>query len=225
VAVSEGESIPAATVVPLRDGPSGLETLMLRKNSKLAFGGMWVFPGGRVDDADGPGDELTVARRAAVREAREEAAVAIDAADLVAFSHWTPPRGAPRRFLTWFFLAPVHHEVDVVIDTGEIQDHGWLSPGDALARRDAGEYELAPPTWMTLRRLARAADVDAALAEARDTDPERYATRVVVDGPIVACLWEGDAGYPDGDGTRPGPRNRLILDPAGWRYEGGAATS
>jgi 8-oxo-dGTP pyrophosphatase MutT (NUDIX family) len=218
--VAVTESIPAATVVPLRNGPSGLETLMLRKNSKLAFGGMWVFPGGRVDEGDGPGDEVTVARRAAVREAIEEAAVVIDAADLVAFSHWTPPIGAPRRFLTWFFLAPVLREVDVVIDRGEIQDHGWLSPGDAIARRDAGEYELAPPTWMTLRRLARAGDVESALAEARRREPQRFATRVVVDGPIVSCLWAGDAGYGDGDGSRSGPRNRLILDPLGWRYEG-----
>jgi 8-oxo-dGTP pyrophosphatase MutT (NUDIX family) len=42
----------AATVVLLRDGDDGLETLMLRKNSRLAFGGMWVFPGGRIDDGD-----------------------------------------------------------------------------------------------------------------------------------------------------------------------------
>ena len=45
----------AATVVLLRDGSDGLETLMLRKNSKIAFGGMWVFPGGRVDPGDREG--------------------------------------------------------------------------------------------------------------------------------------------------------------------------
>ena len=43
------ELIPAATVVLLRDGADGIETLMLRKNSKIAFAGMWVFPGGRID--------------------------------------------------------------------------------------------------------------------------------------------------------------------------------
>ena len=53
-AATSGESpaIDAATVVVLRDGDEGLETLMLRRNSKIAFGGMWVFPGGRVDDTD-----------------------------------------------------------------------------------------------------------------------------------------------------------------------------
>ena len=51
-------AMPAATVVVLRDGADGPETLMLRKNSKIAFGGMWVFPGGKVDAEDwNEGDE------------------------------------------------------------------------------------------------------------------------------------------------------------------------
>ena len=33
--------VPAATVILLRSAESGPETLMLRKNSKIAFGGMW----------------------------------------------------------------------------------------------------------------------------------------------------------------------------------------
>ena len=50
--------IPASTVVLLRDGESGVEVLMLRKNSKITFGGMWVFPGGKIDAADYPGGEV-----------------------------------------------------------------------------------------------------------------------------------------------------------------------
>ena len=38
----DSELIPAATVVVLRDGDDGIETLMLRKNSKIAFGGRWA---------------------------------------------------------------------------------------------------------------------------------------------------------------------------------------
>jgi 8-oxo-dGTP pyrophosphatase MutT (NUDIX family) len=213
--------VPSATVVPLRDGPRGLEVLMLRKSSNIAFGGNWVFPGGRVDPGDGPGDELAVARRAAVREAIEEAGIVIDPDSLIPFSHWTPPDGAPRRFLTWFFLAPVREAVEVVIDMGEINDHGWLTPAEALARRDVGEYELAPPTWVTLWRLAKAPDVDAALAEARHREPERYATRVVSSEGVQVCLWAGDAGYEDSDPLRSGPRHRLLMEPSGWRIEAG----
>ena len=43
----------AATVVLLRDGPEGLEVLLTRRPSTMAFAaGMMVFPGGRVDAAD-----------------------------------------------------------------------------------------------------------------------------------------------------------------------------
>ena len=46
------ELIPAATVVLLRNTDAGPEVLMLKKNSKITFGGMWVFPGGKIDAAD-----------------------------------------------------------------------------------------------------------------------------------------------------------------------------
>ena len=53
---SGNPAIPAATVILLRDidGDGKPEVLMLRKNSKIAFGGMWVFPGGRIDPEDFP---------------------------------------------------------------------------------------------------------------------------------------------------------------------------
>ena len=49
---AETQTVFAATVILLRDSAQGMETLMLRKNSKIAFGGMGVFPGGRIDDAN-----------------------------------------------------------------------------------------------------------------------------------------------------------------------------
>lgn len=45
---------PAATVVLLRDGGTGVEALLLRRQRTSGFvPGAYVFPGGRVDDADG----------------------------------------------------------------------------------------------------------------------------------------------------------------------------
>jgi hypothetical protein len=41
---------------------------------------------------------------------------------------------------------------------------------------------------------------------------------VTVDGTMVSVYAE-DAGYHDATGAGDGPRHRLILDPAGWRYE------
>src|SRR5206468_6762221 len=197
--------------------------LMLRRSSRVAFGGMWVFPGGRVENeniaADDPGDELAAARRAAVREAKEEADVVIDGEALVTFSHWLPPPVAPKRFSTWFFIASAPHAVEVAVDNQEIHDHAWLRPADAIARRDAGEIELAPPTWVTLWRLSGVANVDAAMAEAGRAQPERFQTHIGKQDGVPTAIWHGDAAYETGDTDAPGPRHRLSMSRDGWRYE------
>jgi 8-oxo-dGTP pyrophosphatase MutT (NUDIX family) len=212
---------PAATVVLLRDRPEGPEVLMLRRNSKIAFGGMWVFPGGRVDAEDRvghDGDELGAARTAAVRESLEESGLALEAQALVPFSHWTPPPVTPKRYFTWFFIAAAP-DAAVSIDGGEIHEHDWMRPADALARRELGEIEIAPPTFVTLHELTAASDVDQALAFARSREPEHFTTVIArVDGGAVA-LWHGDAGYEDGDAERAGARHRLWMRRDGWRYE------
>lgn len=218
------EAIPAATVILLRDGDGGLETLMLRRDSKLEFaGGMWVFPGGRVDPddypPDAPDDVEAAVRVAAAREAEEEAGLVVDPAALVPFSHWTPPMVAIKRFATWFFVAEAPAGA-VTIDDGEIRDHRWVGPADLLARRDAGEVELAPPTWVSLDRLARSATVAAALTEAAAAPVEAFVTAIAKDADDhLVALWHGDAGYESGDATTPGPRHRLVMATGGWRYE------
>ena len=181
----DSELVPAATVVVLRDGDDGVETLMLRKNSKIAFGGMWVFPGGKIDnddevlDAHGDPDELATAAAAAVREAAEEAAVSLDPAGLVWFAYWVPPPVMPIRFATFFFAAR-HEEPasEVLIDDGEITEHEWMRPVDAMARRDGGEIELAPPTWMTLHRLSGFTTIADALVELEAEYPPVYETHM-----------------------------------------------
>jgi len=220
-------AIPAATVVLLRDAPDGLETLMLRRNSKLAFaGGAWVFPGGRIDPEDYPDGEVSTdddrvaqaARTAAVREAQEEAGLVVDPDGLVWFAHWTPGALAARRFATWFFMARAPAGA-VTVDDGEIHEHRWIRPAEAIARREAGEVELIPPTWMTLRLLEEHPTVEATLAAARDRDPAIYLTHIArVDGGI-ASIWQGDAAYDDLDTSKSGPRNRLLMLDDGWRIE------
>lgn len=217
------EAVQAATVVVLRDGPDGLETLLLRRNSKLGFGaGAWVFPGGRVDpidlDPQHPEDEEAAARRAAVREAAEEANLAVDPDGLVPFSHWTPPLVPMRRFATWFFLARAPG-TGVKVDGGEIVDHVWVRPASALELHVAGEVELLPPTWITLSNLAHHHDVIGALAEAAATPMPRYETRfATVEGQTVA-LYSGDAGYELSDPDAVGPHHRLWIGDLPWRYE------
>ena len=216
----EAPAIPAATVVVLRDGPGGLESLMLRKNSRLAFGGMWVFPGGRIDDADhdGTGDLIAAARNAAAREAGEEAAVVLDPEDLVHFSYWIPPPLAPKRFATWFFAARAPSE-DVSIDEGEIVHHEWMTPQEARRRRDAGEIELIAPTWVTLHTIGHYRTVAGALEGLGRRRSRRYETRIGQGEQGPVSLWHGDAGYETGDPSVPGPRHRLEITPDGYLFD------
>lgn len=213
----------AATVILLRDGAAGLETLMLRRDSKIAFGGMSVFPGGRIDPGDwaglAPDDELGAARRAAVREAREECGLAIEPDAVLHYSHWTPPPITPRRFITWFFAARAC-DGEVVIDDGEIRASAWMRPAEALQRRDEGVIELAPPTLVTLSELSRFPDVDSALAAIARRTPERFRTVIAMDEAGMVALWHGDAGYESADPRAFGPRHRLAMPKgAAWRYE------
>jgi 8-oxo-dGTP pyrophosphatase MutT (NUDIX family) len=222
-------ALPAATVVLLRDTPVGVETLMLRRDTQLAFaGGAWVFPGGRIDPEDYPGGSvaedpdvvLEAARNAAAREAREEAGLTVDPGGLVWFAHWTPPQGAgtQRRFATWFFAARAPSGT-VVVDDGEIRDHVWIRPADALRRRDAGEIMIIPPTWVTLHTLALGKTVDDLLATMAAAEPAVYVTRIGRADGVGVSMWHGDAGYDDGDADKPGPRHRLVMDDNGWRLE------
>ncbi|MFZ9398307.1 MAG: NUDIX hydrolase [Ilumatobacteraceae bacterium] len=212
------KSRPAATVVVARESSAstcGLEVLMLRRSDVGAFAGMWVFPGGRVDDSDAGESELERAASAAVREAREEVGVQVARESLVTWSHWTPPLMAPVRFTTWFFVAPWRGD-DVRIDGHEIVDHRWLAPDAALS----ASLPMAPPTIVTLHELAESA---ASVWSGRG-EPPAYVTRPAqtVDGTAV-LLWNGDAGYESGDADAAGARNRLVmLDGFGgqqWRYE------
>lgn len=225
---------PAASVVLLRAAPGGPEILYLRRNPSLAFhGGYWVFPGGRIDAADraaaGDGDaagnsdatgnsDAAAARRAAVREAHEEAGLRVPAASLAFAVHWTTPETSPIRFATWFFVAPATAGA-VETDGTEILDHQWLRPADALARQRSREIKLAAPTFALTTRLAGFRDVDSAMAAVAAWPEERLLGRLIdVDDGVVA-LYHQDAAHSGGALDVDGPRHRLWMVRSGWRYE------
>lgn len=212
----------AATVLLLRDGASGLETLMLRRNSKIVFGGMWVFPGGRIESDDWQGvdqhDDLAASRRAAGREAFEECGLSVDPDAMQPFSHWTPPATTPKRFLTWFFAARAG-EGEVAIDHGEIHESDWMSPREALRRQQVKEIELAPPTFVSLSDLARFTSVEEALGIVAARTPERFNTVIGLAEPGPVAMWHGDAGYEIADPAAEGDRHRLTMTRGGpWSY-------
>jgi hypothetical protein len=107
----------------------------------------------------------------------------------------------------------------VTVDDGEIHEHIWIRPAEAIRRRELGEIELIPPTWMTLFHLSDLPSVDAALAQAGAGEPQFYLSRIARTDDGVVVFWAGDAAYESGDVTAAGPRNRLLMLPDGWRVE------
>lgn len=233
---------PAATVILVRPAQSttggeraeGIEIFMLRRTSKAAFaGGMYVFPGGRVDPEDhfnkyaqvctGPSqaqllqakalgsdhlgfwvagiresfeeaglllaydtngdylsfaDSASAARYAAMREplhsgelslydlcAAEHLRLAVDRIHY--YNRVVTPAGRPRRFDTRFFIAEAPVGQTGVHDDIETVDSVWISPQDALAKFEAGEFGLMRITQMQLGEMAQHPTMDALLAMAR----------------------------------------------------------
>ena len=173
---------PASTVIVLRDA-NPFEILMVRRNDTVAFmAGSYVFPGGRVDEGDRPpkGERLAPAtfsdltdaeeatyRMAAVRELQEEANVYLTVDDLYPFAHWVTPEIETRRYDTRFFVSRMPAGQEAKPDESETTALEWLSPQEAIARFERREMLLPPPTWTSIRQLAKRSSVDDVIAWAR----------------------------------------------------------
>ena len=212
----------AATVVLLRDGVDGLEALMIERPDRGSFAGAWVFPGGKLEEADRGGvdePEHAIARRAGVRETHEETGLVLDPDALVTLSCWDPPPGLALRIRTWFFLAPAAAGV-LALSPDEAVAAEWVRPADAIARHGRGEFTLYPPTWVTLHGLADHADSASVLGAARLGGVQHFETvaRRGGEGPVL--LWQGDDEWdPDAAAAASGSRHRLEIGDLPWRYQ------
>jgi 8-oxo-dGTP pyrophosphatase MutT (NUDIX family) len=176
---------PAATVILLRrsgrHAEKGLQILLVQRNPEARFmPGVWVFPGGAVDSGDGDGEAAH--RAAAARELKEEAGIAIDPEELVAYSRWITPKVVPIRFDTRFYLAlaPAHSPPQP--DGSETVDAGWFNPQEALERHRADELPLVFPTIKHLESLTGFADANVALEAARRREVKTVEPEVVGEG-------------------------------------------
>lgn len=185
----------AATVILLRGGSERLEVLLVRRTPHARFmGGVWVFPGGAVDAAEGDGDEAH--RAAAIRELREEAAIELDdPGALVKFSRWITPAQVRIRFDTHFFLAPLPPGQEPRVDGEEVVDLGWFTPESALQAHREERIVLVFPTIKHLEQLGAFGSVDELLAYARERDVQPIQPKVIVEGEVARVLLPGEPGY------------------------------
>ncbi|HEX2096220.1 MAG TPA: NUDIX hydrolase [Solirubrobacterales bacterium] len=194
------EPRPAASVVLLRRGGKhndrALEVLLLKRTEKARFmPGVWVFPGGGVDECDGEGE--TAYKACALRELREEAGIELpEDEELVLFSRWITPEVISRRFDAWFFLAIAPAHTPPRPDGIETVKAAWFEPAAALAAQSAGEIVLAFPTVHQLRLLAEFRTSEEAIAAHRDRGVAPILPKVIGTKEDHRVVLPGDLDYP-----------------------------
>ena len=187
-------------MIPLRRGgrhaDRGLELLLLKRSEGSGFmPGVWVFPGGAVDEADGSGDAGFEA--CAIRELAEEAGLELPGdAELVAFSHWITPEEVPVRFDTRFYLAlaPAHSKPHP--DGFETVEAAWWEPAAALEAHRVGELSLVFPTIKQLEELVQFKSSEEAIERSRDKTVEPILPKVIGEGSDRRVVLPGQPGYP-----------------------------
>ena len=71
------------------------------------------------------------------------------------FSHWVTPWFYPIRYDVRFFVAAAPTGQEAVHDGGELTEHVWITPRDALRFHEAGRFDMVYPTVMTMKALSR----------------------------------------------------------------------
>jgi 8-oxo-dGTP pyrophosphatase MutT (NUDIX family) len=210
-------------VLLLRDGPHGVEVYLQRRPRRLGFaGGLWVFPGGRVDDADrdpaidehwsGPspaawaerlGVDVSTARGyvvAACRETLEEAGVLLGRPA-------PPPHGlaAARQDLLSGsrHFAQVLGDLGVRLDTAPLRYWAWWVTPEGEPRRYDTRFFLAP--------APQGAAVSAHAGEAIEELWVSAADRLQGEGERQRAGGRGPQG--EGERQRAGGRGMEMLPP------------
>jgi len=116
------------------------------------------------------------------------------------FSHWITPEGPTRRYDTRFFVARAPAGQTPLHDDREVIANLWIRPSDALARYEAGDFDMIFPTVRSLIAIERFASSDELLAAAAAIgDVPAILPRIVEDegGGGVRIVLPGDPGYDD----------------------------
>ncbi|MFE9954773.1 NUDIX hydrolase [Micromonospora sp. NPDC005299] len=128
-----------------------------------------------VGDVSGDGWEAArqdlVARRTGFADLLAGKGLTLRSDLLLPWSRWITPEFEPRRFDTYFFVALLPEGQRTRDVSGEADHTLWLRPADALARAEAGELTMLPPTLVTLAEVAAAGPLAEVAGAAAKRDP------------------------------------------------------
>lgn len=185
----------------------------MRRARTMRFApGMYVFPGGGLEDRDyhasvaGYPIERDLARASAdeallrasvacgVREVAEETGVELAAADLHLIDHWVTPVKSRIRFDVRFFMALTPSDQQPMARGTEMDHVCWMSPQAALAECDADQMPMLTPTVYVLEYLSAHSDWPSLVQSAHGREvrpllPER------LDGANGGPLWRITHAY------------------------------
>ena len=84
------------------------------------------------------------------------------------FSHWVTPWFYPIRYDVRFFVAEAPAGQEAVHDGGELTEHVWIKPRDALRFHREGRFDMVFPTVMTMKALSQFGTIREAIQSTRN---------------------------------------------------------
>jgi hypothetical protein len=149
---------------------------------------------------------------------QEEANVTITIDDLHPFAHWVTPEIEIRRYDTHFFLARMPEGQTAKHDESETTALEWLTPTEAIARFERKELLLPPPTFTTIRQLAKRSSIEDAIQWAASRPMVRVMPGFFKVGDDVTLTLPGDPTFPTIPGWDVPEETRFVLeDGVRWR--------
>lgn len=141
--------------------------------------------------------EIRAALHAGIPFAEALAGAELSPDRLIPFARWRPDHEGMRNFDTRFYLAPLPADAPPAsVDETENVRLVWTTAADCLAAADRGDLSIIFPTRRNLERLARFADLDAAIADARAHPVETVTPWIEERGGVPHLCIPDHLGYP-----------------------------
>lgn len=119
--------------------------------------------------------------------------LSLDLTGIKPISRWITPKGGPRRYDTYFFIAQSRSSVTPRVDGKEAVEAFWISPSDALNKWEAGELTMISPTLATLQQLQTYTNVDEVFT-VLDSKPSPENIRIIDESKALP-LFPSDENY------------------------------